>query len=342
MNDPLRTSELDYELPPELIAQSAVEPRDAARLLVVDGLRTMRFADLTQLLEPGDLLVVNQTRVRAARLHGRKTDTGGAVELLLLRRSGDEWEALIKPARRIRQGTAFDFGSIQGVVTSPPTEGVVTVMLSSHEPGDVDDLLPHLGTVPLPPYFHGQLDDPERYQTIFAKTVGSAAAPTASLHFTPDLVHSLAASGVAVTEIDLEVGLDTFRPIAADMVEEHVIHTERYWVPPATAEAISSTHDSGRRVIAVGTTVVRTLESAADGGEVLPGHGVSDLFIQPGYEFRVVDAMITNFHAPRTTLVALVAAAMGPAWRTVYEHAVDQGYRFLSFGDAMFISGFRR
>lgn len=336
------TSSLDYHLPPERIAQAAIEPRDASRLLMVDGLRDIPFRELPSLLERGDLLVVNRTRVRAARLIGRKKESGGAVEVLLLRRRGDEWEALIKPARRIRAGAELTFGELVGVVTTDPVDGVVEVGLSVKGGGDVDDLLTQVGSVPLPPYFHGVLADPERYQTVFAKTVGSAAAPTAALHFTPRLLADLATAGVSVAEVELEVGLDTFRPIAVDRLENHVMHSEKYVVPEAAADQILATERRDGRVVAVGTTVVRTLETAARHGAVEAGSGSSDLFIAPGYRFRAIDALITNFHAPRTSLIALVAAAIGPSWRTVYEHAVRNELRFLSFGDAMFIDGLRR
>ncbi len=337
------TSSLDYDLPPERIAQEAIEPRDAARLLVVDGLRDLTFRQLPSLLDPGDLLVVNRTRVRAARLRGHKKDSGGAVEVLLLRRrSDDEWEALVKPARRIRIGTEVGFSQLDGVVTSDPEDGVVRLRLTAPAGSDVDDVLPHVGSVPLPPYFHGALADPERYQTVFAKTVGSAAAPTAALHFTPRLIDDLATAGVVFAEVELEVGVDTFRPIATETLESHLMHSERYTVPEAVAQQIAVTQTRGGRIVAVGTTVVRTLETAAAHGVVEPGSGHSELFIMPGYRFRAVDALITNFHAPRTSLIALVAAAIGPSWRGVYEHAVREEFRFLSFGDAMFIDLRRR
>lgn len=338
----MRIDEFDYDLPAEAIAQRAIEPRDASRLLIARTLYDHRFSDLPDVLDAGDLLVVNRTRVRAARLHGTKAETGGAIELLLVRRIDDRhWEALVRPARRIRAGTAIDFDGITGEVLTAPERGLVTVALEAAD-GDVDDVLPTRGEVPLPPYFAGSLADPERYQTVFAKAVGSAAAPTAALHFTPSLLGALGASGIGIAEVELEVGLDTFRPMDGELVEDHRIHRERYVIPEAAAADIAATRLRNGRIVAVGTTVVRTLETGARGDRVVAGEGASDLFITPGYRFQVADAMLTNFHAPRTTLIALVAAALGPDWRNVYETALDRGYRFLSFGDAMFIDGLRR
>lgn len=330
------TADFDYELPDGAIAQTAIEPRDAARLLVAATLEDETMLDFPQLLDPGDLLVVNETRVRAARLTATKA-TGGAVEVLLTKRIDEKtWEALLRPARRIRVGTTMGVGPLEITVASAPVNGVATVAIDSQ--GDVDDLLPAIGEVPLPPYFHGELADGERYQTMFAKTVGSAAAPTAALHFTPRLVAALSDRGVSIASVDLEVGLDTFRPMGDGHLEDHVIHSERYRVPESASDAIAATRNGGGRIIAVGTTVVRTLETAADDrGRVTAEIGESKLFIVPGYRFRAVDAVLTNFHAPRTTLVAMVAALIGPRWRSVYQHALDGGYRFLSFGDAMFV-----
>jgi S-adenosylmethionine:tRNA ribosyltransferase-isomerase len=332
----MRVADLDYHLPAGAIAQEAIEPRDAARLLIARTGEDVAFVELPHLLRAGDLLVVNRTRVRAARLAGRKPATGGAVELLLVERVDPvRWRALVKPSRRIRPGTVLDFGEITGEVLSPPRDGVVTVALASD--GDVEDVLSNIGEVPLPPYFHGRLDDPERYQTIFAKSVGSAAAPTAALHFTPRVLMGLAGAGVSVAEVQLDVGLDTFRPMSSETVADHEIHTERFSIPPETVDSIERARRLGGRVVAVGTTVVRTLETASGpDGTVTSGEGRSSLFIAPGHRFQVVDVLITNFHAPRTTLIALVAAAL-PAWRSAYATALDRRLRFLSFGDAMLI-----
>jgi S-adenosylmethionine:tRNA ribosyltransferase-isomerase len=330
------TALFDYDLPQTSIAQSAIEPRDAARLLVASTLDDRVFRDLPGVLEPGDLVVVNNTRVRPARLHAVK-ETGGHVEVLLTKHiGGDRWEALVRPARRIRTGTRMAAGPLAMVVRTEPDRGVVEISIESD--GIVDDLLPGLGHVPLPPYFHGSLDDDERYQTMFARQVGSAAAPTAALHFTETVVDGLADRGVHIAQVELEVGLDTFRPMKDGDIADHRMHRERYDVPEETADAVEAAHERGSRVVAVGTTVVRTLEAAAVGEKRLrPGVGTTELFITPGYRTRVVDAVVTNFHAPKTTLIVMIAALIGPRWRSVYAHAVESGYRFLSFGDAMFI-----
>lgn len=334
----METSLFDYDLPDTAIAQIPVEPRDAARLLRTNPLQDRQFRDLPSLLRDGDLLVVNRTRVRAARLRARKTDTGGAVELFLLKRlDRDRWDALVKPARRVHAGLTLQCGPVSAEILSDPNRGEVVVALAS--PGsDVEDVLTTVGEIPLPPYIRSPIEDPARYQTVFAKTVGSAAAPTAALHFTLGLVDRLIGSGVSIAEVDLEVGLDTFRPIAADSIHDHEMHRESWHVPTATEQAITATRRRGGRVVAVGTTVVRTLESATGiDGEFKAGSGDTDLFISPGYELRVVDAVLTNFHAPRTTLIVMIAAMLGQDWRNTYEYALSAGYRFLSFGDAMFI-----
>jgi S-adenosylmethionine:tRNA ribosyltransferase-isomerase len=332
----LQASDFDYELPDAAIAQEAIEPRDSARLLVASTLDDRSISDLPALLHPGDLLVVNETRVRPARLTAIKP-TGGSVEVLLTKRRDEmTWEALVRPARRVHTGTTMSAGPLALTVLTEPDHGVVTVSVTGD--GDTDDLLPGVGKIPLPPYFHGQLDDDERYQTVFAKTVGSVAAPTAALHFTPALIAGLADRGVEITTVDLEVGLDTFRPMQDGPVENHQMHRERYRVPESAVASIVAARGRGNRVVAVGTTVVRTLETAADGlGGVTAGGGESGLFITPGHRFTVVDAVVTNFHAPRSTLLVMIAAMIGDRWRAVYEHALTHGYRFLSFGDAMFI-----
>jgi len=333
------TSLFHYDLPAEAIAQSAIEPRDAARLLVANTLDDRHFTDLPDLLDPGDLVVVNNTRVRPARVFATK-ETGGAVEVLLTKRIDDiRWEALIRPARRIRPGTTMTTGSLLMTVKTEPDRGVVIVEVAVvGGAGDVDEILPELGEIPLPPYFHGTLDDDERYQTMFARATGSAAAPTAALHFTPTVVEALYGRGVRIAEVELDVGLDTFRPMADGRISDHQMHRERYSVPSSTAGAIARAKEDGSRVVAVGTTVVRTLETAANAGGLLEtGSGSTDLFITPGYRTRIVDAVVTNFHAPGTTLIVMIAALLGPRWRDVYDHALGSGYRFLSFGDAMFI-----
>jgi len=333
------TSLFQYDLPTDAIAQSAIEPRDAARLLVANTLDDRRFIDLPSLLDPGDLVVVNNTRVRPARVFATK-ETGGAVELLLTKRIDEmRWEALVRPARRIRPGTTMTAGSLRMTVETEPDRGVVIVEIAvDGGSGDVDDILPELGEIPLPPYFHGTLDDDERYQTMFARATGSAAAPTAALHFTPAVVEALHERGVHMAEVELDVGLDTFRPMADGQISDHQMHRERYSVPSSTVTAITEAKENGSRVVAVGTTVVRTLETAVGADGLLDaGSGSTDLFITPGYRTRVVDAVLTNFHAPGTTLIVMIAALIGPRWRDVYDHALGSGYRFLSFGDAMFI-----
>ena len=334
----MKTEDFDYALPAEAIAQQPIEPRDAARLLQAHSLQDRVFTDLPELLDRRDLLVVNRTKVRAARLRGTKQVSGGAVELLLLRRlDAVRWEALIRPARRIRKGTLLALGRITGEVLDDAVDGEVVVALEAHGE-DVEDVLADEGEMPLPPYIHIPLNDDSRYQTMFAKRLGSAAAPTAALHFTPGLVAGLRTAGISIAEVDLEVGLDTFRPISAAMVGDHKMHRESWQVPTETAEAVAACRVRGGRVVAVGTTVVRTLESAARGdGLINPGEGDTDLFISPGYQMRVVDTVVTNFHAPRTTLIVMIAALLGERWRQVYAHALDAGYRFLSFGDAMII-----
>lgn len=336
------TADLEYPLPEEAIAQSAREPRDAARLLVTSTLEDRVFSDLPGLLDPGDLVVVNTTRVRHARLRTTRADTGGRVEVLLLGRVGDaRWRVMMRPTRRLRPGVSLvgdptpDGDRLHITIDDVPVDGVATARIDPD--ADVEQIVAAVGEVPLPPYFHGDVAA-ERYQTIFADRVGSAAAPTAALHFTPAVLTGLHRRGVALAEVELEVGLDTFRPIAEGRLDDHRIHTERYAVPRDTADAIEAARERGGRVVAVGTTVTRTLESAADDrGGVVAGGGLADLFIVPGYRLRVVDGLITNFHAPRTTLIALVATLLGERWRDAYATALERGYRFLSFGDAMWI-----
>ncbi len=330
------TSLFQYDLPATAIAQVAIEPRDAARLLVADTLEDRLFTDLPSLLDPGDLVVVNNTRVRPARVRATK-ETGGAVEVLLTKRIDQiRWEALVRPARRIRSGTKMTADSLRMTVITEPDRGVVTIEIVAD--ADVDDLLPGLGEVPLPPYFHGTLDDDDRYQTMFARAAGSAAAPTAALHFTPAVVAALQSRSIHIAEVELDVGLDTFRPMADGPISDHQMHRERYSVPLSTVTAVAAAKENGSRVVAIGTTVVRTLETAVgEDGRLQAGSGSTDLFITPGYQPKIVDAMVTNFHAPGTTLIVMIAALIGPGWRAVYDHALESGYRFLSFGDAMFI-----
>ena len=327
-------AELDYDLPAEAIAQHPVEPRDAARLLVDRGpaapAEHRRVAELPALLDAGDLLVVNDTRVRRARLRLRK-ETGGSVEVLLVSPlEGVEagWEALVRPSRRVPEGTLLT--GERGIVVRVGEdlgEGRRLVVVESGDPEAV-------GEVPLPPYITAELADPERYQTVFARRPGSAAAPTAGLHLTDAVLAGCRDRGIEVAAVELAVGLDTFRPIAVADVDAHPMHTEAYAVPGPTWDAVEATRAAGGRVVAVGTTVVRSLEAAAASGQLT---GRTNLFIRPGYDFAAVDRLLTNFHVPRTTLLALVAAFVGTRWRDLYAEALAAGYRFLSFGDAMLL-----
>jgi S-adenosylmethionine:tRNA ribosyltransferase-isomerase len=330
----MKVEDFKYPLPESAIAQKAIEPRHDSQLLDTRDMSDHRFLDLPSLLDPGDLVVVNETRVRAARLSGRRVDTGGAVELLLLETRPDGlWEALARPSRRLRPGIEIEMEGIAATIVNGPDEGMVVVDLKA---ADVEAAIATAGEVPLPPYFHGVLDDPDRYQTMFARGTGSAAAPTAGLHFTPDVIAGLQQREIEIATVDLHVGIDTFRPIATENIEDHVMHSEWCSIPESTAAAVASARARGGRVVAVGTTVARTLETFADGDGMVPaGGGDTSLFLTPGVEFRVVDALVTNFHVPGSTLVVLVAAFMGDGWRVAYQTALERGYRFLSFGDAM-------
>lgn len=279
-------------------------------------------------------MVANETRVRASRLRGQREGTGGQVELLVLERLKDgRWEALARPSRRLRPGIVIDFGSFRATVESEPKDGRIQV---SFDASDAEQVIADAGTVPLPPYFTGHLDDPERYQTLFANVAGSAAAPTAGLHFTDDVVKRLLERDIAIATVDLHVSLDTFRPMTVTDIEDHEMHSEWCSISEATAQAVTDARDRGGRVVSIGTTVVRTLESLGDGsGGVRAGQHRTSLFLRPGSHFTVVDLLVTNFHLPRSTLLVLLAGFMGPKWRQAYETALSRGYRFLSFGDAM-------
>lgn len=341
----MQVDQFDYHLPPEAIAQTPIEPRDASRLLVLDRGRARvshwSFRDLPQLLTPGDLLVMNDSRVIPARLFARRGDLGGArIEVMLLHQVGpDTWEVLVRPGRRVPVGTRLLFGEgeMAADVLGATDFGGRTVAFSYE--GDWHSMLARLGHTPLPPYIHEPLADPERYQTVYARQAGSVAAPTAGLHFTRALLERLNATGIGVAYITLHVGLGTFRPVTAASVEDHVMHAEFYTLPMETAAAISKTRADGRRVVAVGTTAVRTLESATDAeGRITAGSGWTNIFIYPGYHFRAVDALVTNFHLPRSTLLMLVAAfADRESILAAYREALEAGYRFFSFGDAMLI-----
>lgn len=344
----MRTDDLDYDLPEELIAQEPLEPRDAARLLVDRGpgrpAQDATILDLVDLLDPGDVLVVNETRVLPARVAVRRT-SGGSGEVLLLAPRPERgewiWEALCRPSRRLRAGESVEAvaGALRIELVEDLGAGRWLVRPSvGEEPVGGDALLAALevaGEMPLPPYITTRLRDRERYQTMFARRPASAAAPTAGLHFTQRVLAALAAKGVEVLTVELVVGLDTFRPLTTENVEDHQIHTEWYRVPQRTWDAVQATRAAGHRVVAVGTTSVRALESVAVTGEL---SGDTALFIHPGYRFAVVDLLLTNFHMPRTSLLALVQAFVGPRWRELYRSAVERRYRFLSFGDAMLLT----
>lgn len=338
----MQLAEFDLPFDASLVAEHPVEPRDQARLLVAPrsggALAHKKVTDLPGLLAPGDLLVVNDSRVLAARLSGRKRPGGGRVELLLVRPLGpDTWEALIKG--RMKPGQVIDLDARTSVTVLAQGPAGCTVRFSSAQP--VSDVMNRLGRMPLPPYIKREPVEQDRtwYQTIFARPEGSIAAPTASLHFTEGLSAALRARGIGLATVTLHVGPGTFRPVTADRIEDHVMHPERFEVSEATVEAIKRAKASGGRVVAVGTTVVRSLEaSAGEAGQVRPMIGDTALFITPGYRFRVVDALMTNFHLPRTTLAMLVAAFVGlERLREVYAEAVREKYRFYSYGDAMLI-----
>jgi S-adenosylmethionine:tRNA ribosyltransferase-isomerase len=342
----MRLEDFDYLLPPEFIAQSPIEPRDSSRLLVLDraggSIRHSVFRGIGDYLAPGDLLVFNDTRVIPARLAAVKEKSGGKVEVLLLRRlEARTWEALIggkhvRPGAQLELIGAKDAGRVQAEIIRDL--GGSRRVLRFSQP--ITPLLPALGSTPLPPYIHKALQDPERYQTVYARDPGSAAAPTAGLHFTPELIGQLRAHGVRTAFVTLHVGLDTFAPITEENVEAHKIHAEWISVPEETARAVRETRLKGKRVIAVGTTSVRALETAtgAAGGEAAAFEGDTRLYITPGYSFRTVDAMITNFHLPHSTLLVMVSAFAGrEKILAAYEEAKREGYRFYSFGDAMLI-----
>lgn len=343
----MRTDDFDYDLPTGLIAQRPAEPRDSCRLLVLDrasGQIDHRvFSDLPEYLREGDLLVVNETKVLPARLHGVKDETGGAVEVLLLReRYEGAWECLVKPGRRLKPGARIVFGDglMTGLVVDILDEAGARLIQFRVTEGRFLDVVHRIGQMPLPPYITEPLADPAQYQTVYASDERSAAAPTAGLHFTPELLERVQAAGVGVEKVELDVGLDTFRPVSEDDPAAHRIHTEHFRVGEAAAERINDTRRRGGRVIAVGTTSVRALESAVsdETGEVAGMQGATSLYILPGYRFEAVDAMITNFHVPRSTLMMMVSAFAGrETIMHAYAEAIERRYRFLSFGDAMLI-----
>lgn len=340
----MKTSDFYYDLPQELIAQTPLDRRDASRLMVLDkatgAVEHRHFYDLPSLLRPGDRLVLNDSRVLPARLLGRREPTGGAAEVLLLVDRGDQvWECLVRPGRKVKPGTRLSFG--EGALTAEvleTLEGGNRLIRFDYE-GIFLETLERLGKMPLPPYIKEELNDPERYQTVYSRQVGSAAAPTAGLHFTRELLDQIQAMGVSLCYVTLHVGLGTFRPVKEDEITDHEMHAEYCMIPQETADIINRTKQTGGRVVCVGTTSCRTIESwAGEDGTLKASAGWTDIFIYPGYRFKVLDALVTNFHLPESTLVMLVSALAGREHiLAAYEEAVRERYRFFSFGDAMFI-----
>ena len=340
----MKTSDFYYDLPKELIAQDPLEDRSSSRLLVLhwkSGRVEHRvFTDIVEYLKPGDCLVRNNTKVIPARLYGTRVDTGATIELLLLKRmENDVWETLVKPGKKARQGAVISFGDgiLTGEIIDVKEDG--NRLIQFRYEGIFEEILDQLGQMPLPPYITHTLKDKNRYQTVYAKYEGSAAAPTAGLHFTEELFRKLEEKGVLVANVTLHVGLGTFRPVKVDDVSKHHMHTEFYQVTKEEADKINKAKQAGGRIVCVGTTSCRTIESAADENGVLkPGQGDTDIFIYPGYSFKMMDVLITNFHLPESTLLMLVSALAGKEQvMRVYEEAVQERYRFFSFGDAMII-----
>lgn len=341
--DLLNRKDFYYDLPEELIAQTPLENRSDSRLMCLDkqngSIEHKHFYDILDYLNEGDCLILNDTKVMPARLYGYKEDTGGAIEFLLLnKRSLDEWEVILKPGRRAKPGAKFVFGNgeLKAEVLEVVNEG--NRIVKFYYEGLFENILDKLGEMPLPPYITEKLEDKDRYQTVYAKHTGSAAAPTAGLHFTDELLEKIKSKGVKIGYVTLHVGLGTFRPVKADNILEHKMHSEFYIMPTETAELVNETKKNGGRVISVGTTATRVLETVGSKGEIKEDTGWTDIFIYPGKEFYVIDALITNFHLPESTLIMLVSALAGREnVLRAYEEAVKEKYRFFSFGDAMFI-----
>lgn len=339
----MNTHDFYYDLPEEYIAQTPAEPRDSSRLLIYDRktkeVQHKIFRDIYDELHPGDVLVVNNTRVIPARLMGTKKQTGREIEFLLLnKKTQDEWEIICRPGKKLKIGDIVEFSEkLSAEILAKREDGITLVKFYCD--GIFEAVLDELGNMPLPPYITKKLEDKERYQTVYAKERGSAAAPTAGLHFTPELLERIKKKGVDVVEVLLHVGLGTFRPVKVDDVEKHKMHSEYYSVSQDAAKRINEAREKGGRIIAVGTTSVRTLESTStEDGKIVAGSGYTDIFIYPGYHYKAVDALITNFHLPESTLIMLVSAFAGyEETLNLYKMAVDMKYRFFSFGDAMFI-----
>ncbi len=344
MENTMKTSDFYFDLPQELIAQAPIEPRDASRLMTLNK-RTgeighCHFRDIADFLDPKDCLILNDSRVLPARIYGVKDGTGAHVEFLLLENKGDDyWEVLAKPGKRAKKGSRFTFG--EGILCCEVTEVLEDGGRIVHfeYDGVFFNILDKIGQMPLPPYIKEKLRDKERYQTVYSRETGSAAAPTAGLHFTPELLEKIKAKGVKIGFVTLHVGLGTFRPVSAERITDHKMHAEHYHMPQETADLINKTKRNGGRVVAVGTTSCRTIESVAQKeGAFQESEGLTDIFIYPGYEFKGLDALITNFHLPESTLIMLVSALAGREnILNAYKIAVEEKYRFFSFGDAMFI-----
>ena len=338
----MKKSDFYYELPEELIAQTPVEPRTSSRLMVVDRengtTEDKGFTDLIDYLNPGDCLIMNDTRVLPARIFGTRCDTGSVVEFVLLKEHGNcVWECLAGPGKKAKIGKIFDFGEGLTGEIADVTDGGNRIVKFTCD-GVFYDVLDRVGQMPLPPYITEKLEDKERYQTVYSKELGSAAAPTAGLHFTKEYIEKIKQKGVNIGFVTLHVGLGTFRPVKCDDLTEHKMHSEHYFIPKVTAELINETKKNGKRVICVGTTSCRTLESAAQKGEITECCDDTEIFIYPGYKFKCMDALITNFHLPESTLIMLVSAFAGnDLTMSAYRHAVQEKYRFFSFGDAMLI-----
>ncbi len=340
----MNINDFDYFLPEELIAQTPLKDRTGSRLLVLDKTKKTTehkvFSDIIDYLNPGDCLVLNNTRVIPARLLGKRENSGGAVELLLLRQMEDDvWESLVRPGRKCRVGDRVSFGDGKLIAEIIKVKEDGNRLVKFYYEGIFNEVLDSLGEMPLPPYIKEKLSDPERYQTVYSKIEGSAAAPTAGLHFDQALLEHLAEKGIRLAYVTLHVGLGTFRPVKAETVEEHEMHSEWYSISEETAKLLNDTKAAGGRVICVGTTATRVVETMADAdGIIHPGSGDTNIFIYPGYRFKMLDALITNFHLPKSTLVMLVSALAGrETILSAYEEAVQERYRFFSFGDAMFI-----
>lgn len=341
----MKTSDFDYELPEELIAQHPAAQRDHSRLLVMDkytgAVEHRVFRDIVDYLHAGDVLVLNNTKVIPARIFGVKEGGTAKIEVLLLKRDDDlpnTWEVLVHPGKRAKVGTVIDFGEgrLKGEVIANTSAGR---KVTFHFDGIFEEILEELGTMPLPPYIHEQLEDQNRYQTVYAKVDGSAAAPTAGLHFTTELLETLRQNGIEIEEVLLHVGLGTFKPVSEEDIEDHEMHSEYYEISQETADRINKAKAEGRRIISVGTTSTRALESAAKDGRLQAGSGWTNIFIYPGYKWQIIDGLITNFHLPKSTLMMLVSSLSSREHiLAAYKEAVAQRYRFFSFGDAMFIN----